>query len=119
MPMPTCVEEVDLGRFHRPDSSQKFPGLVFVHDVWGLSDHSVALAADLASEGFGVLEIDLYRALGGVPFDDPGERIRSLSDPAVMADLEAAESSVFYAGVGQVGRVFLGIEKEGFRLTTA
>ncbi|MAY88840.1 MAG: molecular chaperone TorD [Pseudooceanicola sp.] len=36
-----------------------------------------------------------------------------------MSDLEAAESSVFYAGVGQVGRVFLGIEKEGFRLTTA
>ena len=90
MPMPTCVEEVDLGRLHRPDSGGEFAGLVFVHDVWGPSAHSVALAADLASEGFGVLEIDLYRGLSGAPFDDPGERIRSLSDPAVITDLEAA-----------------------------
>lgn len=33
-----------------------------------------------------------------------------------FADLEAAENSVFYASVGTAGRVFMEIEREGFRL---
>ncbi|MEM9636731.1 MAG: molecular chaperone TorD family protein [Pseudomonadota bacterium] len=32
-------------------------------------------------------------------------------------DLEGAKSSVFYAGVGAVGRAFMEIEKEAFRMT--
>lgn len=32
-------------------------------------------------------------------------------------DLEAAKSSVFYAGAGAVGRAFMDIEKEAFRMT--
>lgn len=88
-PTPTRVEDVALGRFHRPEVGASFPGLVLIHDVWGLSDHSLALAKDFAAEGFGVLEIDLYRALdSGPPTEDPGAFIRSLSDPAVLADLE-------------------------------
>lgn len=34
------------------------------------------------------------------------------------SDLEAAEASVFYAAVGAVGRVFMEIEAEGFRMST-
>lgn len=34
-----------------------------------------------------------------------------------FSDLEAAESSVFYASVGSAGRVFMEIEREGFRMT--
>jgi TorA maturation chaperone TorD len=33
------------------------------------------------------------------------------------SDLEAAKGSVFYAGVGAVGRVFMEIEREAFRMT--
>jgi TorA maturation chaperone TorD len=33
-----------------------------------------------------------------------------------FSDLEAAKSSVFYAGVGAVGREFMAIEKEAFRM---
>lgn len=34
-----------------------------------------------------------------------------------FADLESAENSVFYAAVGQVGRAFLEIETESFRMS--
>lgn len=88
MRLPTRVETGPLGRFHRPDDTGSYPGLVLVHDVWGLSEHSQALAADLAAEGFGVLEIDLYRALGDFEIQDPGAHIRSLSDPEILADLD-------------------------------
>lgn len=82
-------ENVTLGRAHRPRSGGSFPGLVLIHDVWGLSEHSRQLATDLAAEGFSVLEIDLYRDGAGPPTEDPGAFIRSLSDLSVLADLEA------------------------------
>lgn len=87
----TQTERVALGRFHRPEDARgasTLPGLVLIHDVWGLSEHSDALADDLAREGFGVLEIDLYRSLGPVEIEDAGAHIRSLSDPEVLADLD-------------------------------
>jgi len=34
-----------------------------------------------------------------------------------LSDLEAAESAVFYAGVGAVGQIFMEIEREAFRLS--
>ena len=84
----TRVESSSLGRFHRPDDTGSYPGLVLIHDVWGPSEHSHALAADLAAEGFGVLEIDLYRELGDFEIEDPGSHIRSLSDSEILADLD-------------------------------
>jgi carboxymethylenebutenolidase len=90
MGMRARVDDVGLGRFHRPDPDEEgsYPGLVLIHDVWGLSPHSRALGEDFAAEGFGVLEINLYRALDGPPTEDPGAFIRSLSDPDVLSDLE-------------------------------
>ena len=84
------VEDVAIGRFPRPETGDSFPGLVLIHDVWGLSEHSEALAADLTAEGFGVLEIDLYRDGNGPPTEDPGAFIRSLSAPAILLDLDLA-----------------------------
>jgi len=87
----TRVESVALGRFHclaDATGASSLPGLVLIHDVWGLSEHSDALARDLAREGFGVLEIDLYRALGEIEIEDVGAHIRSLSDASVLADLD-------------------------------
>ncbi|HHL21747.1 MAG TPA: molecular chaperone TorD, partial [Aliiroseovarius sp.] len=36
--------------------------------------------------------------------------------PHFFADLEVADSSVFYAPVGTAGRVFMEIEREAFRM---
>ena len=87
--MTTTSEDVGMGRFHRPAEGDGLPGLVLVHDVWGLSEHSRALATDWAREGFGVLEIDLYRRHDRVEIEDVGAWIRGLSDPEIVADLEA------------------------------
>lgn len=89
--MSTIERNVALGRYHALSTAddRRLPSVVFVHDVWGLSGHSRELAADLASEGFGVLEIDLYRQMGEFEIEAPGPFIRSLPDPRVLADLDA------------------------------
>lgn len=82
--------EIGLGALHQPEDLGSCPGVVLIHDVWGRSAHSGALAGEVARAGFAVVEIDLYRALDRPTVSDPGERIRALDDRAVLADLDAA-----------------------------
>jgi carboxymethylenebutenolidase len=86
----TSEREIAFGRLHQPVGVDSCPGVVLVHDVWGKSEHSRALGRRLANAGFAAVEIDLYRALANPRVDDAGERIRSLHDGDVLADLDAA-----------------------------
>ncbi len=86
----TSEREIAFGRLHQPVGVDSCPGVVLVHDVWGKSEHSRALGRLLANAGFAAVEIDLYRALANPRVEDAGERIRSLHDGDVLADLDAA-----------------------------
>jgi carboxymethylenebutenolidase len=82
------ARDVDLGHLAHPEGGPH-PGVVMIHDVWGLSDHTRDLAGRLAGEGFGVLALDLYRREREVKIDDPGAWMRGLSDPQVLDDVQA------------------------------
>lgn len=62
------------------------PGLILIHEWWGLNDQIKAVAADLAREGFAALAIDLYN---GEATDDP-TRARQLAGSIKAAEAEAA-----------------------------
>ena len=81
-------EELEIGYLVRPFRGTH-PGVVKIHDVWGLSDHTRDMAQRLAGEGFAVLAVDLYRR-DPVEISDPGSHMRGLSDPAVLEDVQAA-----------------------------
>jgi carboxymethylenebutenolidase len=84
----TATRDVELGFLAHPEGGSA-PGVVMVHDVWGLADHTRDLATRLAGEGFAVLAIDLYRREARVAITDPGAWMRNLSDPQVLADIQA------------------------------
>ncbi len=48
------------GYLVRPDAEGKFPGVILIHEWWGLNDNIRNTAHDLAKEGFVVLAVDLY-----------------------------------------------------------
>jgi len=79
----------DFGFLAAPETGPN-PGIVLVHDVWGLGDHTRDITRRLAAEGFHVLAIDLYRAMASQKIENPGAWIQELSDPAMIADLHAA-----------------------------
>lgn len=83
----TRTSEVPLGYLAAPDAGPS-PGVVMIHDVWGLADHTRDLAGRLAGEGFAVLAIDLYRRESEVKIENPGAWMRGLSDPQVLADVQ-------------------------------
>ena len=83
--MPT--RDVELGYFAAPESnsdarsplqsdSKSFPGVVILHDVWGLYDHYRDIARRFAEAGFVALSLDLYRKQAEPKIDDPGRWIR-------------------------------------------
>ena len=80
--------EHELGYLARPDRGTH-PGVVMIHDVWGLADHTRDLARRLAAEGFCVLAVDLYRRLDATEIADPGVFMRELSDPQALEDIQA------------------------------
>ena len=81
------TEDLEVGYLARP-ARGTHPGVLMLHDVWGLSEHTRDLARRLAAEGFSVLALDLYRR-EPVEISDPGSHMRGLSDPQVLADVQA------------------------------
>ena len=81
--------DVEPGYLAHPGEGSH-PGVVVVHDVWGLSEHTRDLARRFAAEGFAALAVDLYRRLPAARIEDAGAFIRSLSDPAMLEEVQRA-----------------------------
>jgi len=79
---------------HDPKTRLPRPGVVIIHDVWGLSDQYHRVAQRLARAGFVALALDLY-ARGetpGSPANMPAvlKFLQRLPDRRVLADIQAA-----------------------------
>jgi len=105
--MSVHADSLDLGYLAAPDGGG--PGVVVVHDVWGLSAHYRHIARRLADEGFVALAVDLYKELGGATIQDPGKWMRNLPDVDVLAVNEsAAQYLQLHSGVGARGVAVVG-----------
>ncbi|WP_455278512.1 dienelactone hydrolase family protein [[Eubacterium] cellulosolvens] len=64
-----------FGYLAKPVVNNNYPGVIMIHEWWGLNDHIKRTAQELASEGYVVLAVDLYN---GEVADNP-DRARELS----------------------------------------
>jgi len=85
------TEETARGYLAAPDAGTH-PGVVLIHDVWGLTELYREFARRLAAEGFATLAIDLYQ--GEPKIEDPGRFMRGLDDPALLRGLGAAREQL-------------------------
>jgi carboxymethylenebutenolidase len=91
------TQTCDFGYLAAPDedttedaTTGPAPGIVLIHDVWGLAEHQRDLARRLAGEGFHVLAINLYRDFPQEKIENPADWIQSLSDSDLLADIRNA-----------------------------
>jgi carboxymethylenebutenolidase len=74
----------------KPSMPGKHPGIIMVHEWWGLSADIAAMADRLAAEGFVVLAVDAYRGKLAQTAAEAGA-LRNGTPPAQLAaDLDAA-----------------------------
>jgi carboxymethylenebutenolidase len=71
----------------------RIPGLVVIHEAFGVNDHIRDVARRFAAQGFLAAAPELFVRVGGPP--DPGDmetvmsRLRAMADPPAISDLRA------------------------------
>lgn len=104
------------GFLAKPAGAGKHPGIVMIHEWWGLNDNIKEMARKMASEGYVVLAADLYggqvtadssraQALASGVRSNPGEAIKNLQ--AAVSYLRNS-SFVGSSKVGSLGWCFGG-----------
>jgi len=102
-------DETVTGLLYTPSGSGPFPGIVVIHEWWGLNDWVKEQAAKLADQGYVALAVDLYR---GKVADNPNtahELMRGVPEDRAARDLHAAveylksQSNVKKDRIGSIG----------------
>jgi carboxymethylenebutenolidase len=92
-----------------PEKPGRYPGLIVVHEWWGLNDWVKEQTVKLASQGFVALAVDLYRGKVAADAAEAHELSRGLPDDRAIVDLMAGivylttRNDVEHGRVGTIG----------------
>ena len=75
---------------YTPEVQGPLPGIVVIHEWWGLNDWVKEQASKLADQGYVALAIDLYRGKVATTPDMAHELTRSIQGKRLISDLHAA-----------------------------
>ncbi len=73
-----------------PEGRGKHPGLVVIHEWWGLNDQIKEEARKFAAQGYVALAVDLYRGKVATTPEEAHELMRGVPEDRGIRDLEAA-----------------------------
>lgn len=80
--------DTEFGFLARPEAGTGYPGVIMIHEWWGLNDNIKTMAKILANEGYVVLAVDLY----GREVADTSERARELATNVRSSPQEAIDT---------------------------
>jgi carboxymethylenebutenolidase len=83
-------DETVHGYLYTPPGKVPFPGIIVIHEWWGLNDWVKEQASKLADEGYAALAIDLYRGKVAKTPDEAHEIMRGVPEDRAKRDLDAA-----------------------------
>ena len=102
-------DETINGFLALPDSPGRHPGLVVIHEYWGMNDWVKQQTEKLAAAGYVALTVDLYRGTVATTPQQAAELSRTTPRDRALRDLEAgfdflaARSDVDKAKIGSIG----------------
>lgn len=82
--------ETVKGILYTPEGKGPFPGVIVIHEWWGLNDWVKEQASKLAGEGYAALAIDLYRGKVATTPEEAHEIMRGVPEDRAKRDLGAA-----------------------------
>jgi carboxymethylenebutenolidase len=94
------------GIVYTPQGKGPFPGIVVIHEWWGLNDWVKGQASKLADQGYVTLAVDLYRGKVATTPEVAHELMRGVPEDRVKRDLHAAV--VFLGSQSNVNKNRLG-----------
>jgi carboxymethylenebutenolidase len=91
----------------QPDGDGPFPGVLMIHEWWGIREDMVKKADALAAEGFVVLAVDAYR--GRVATGVPGALYNTITYPQERIDADMTAFHAYLAGLDNVNAERIGV----------
>ncbi len=94
---------------YSPEVKGKTPGIIVIHEWWGLNDWVKEEASKLADQGYVTLAIDLYRGKLATTPEEAHEIMRGVPEDRAKRDLHAAfeflesQSNVNKDRIGAIG----------------
>ena len=89
------------GFYAYPEKEGEYPGVVMIHEWWGLNDNIKDMAKELAKEGYKVLAVDLFGKVAITP-DEARMQTATLDQVKALENLEAATNFLRQAGASKV-----------------
>ena len=83
-------DETVQALLYTPEGKGPFPGIVVIHEWWGLNDWVKEQASKLSDLGYVALAIDLYRGKVATTPDEAHELMRGVPEDRAKRDLHAA-----------------------------
>ena len=83
-------DETVQGMIYTPSGKGPFPGIIVIHEWWGLNDWVKEQASKLADQGYEALAVDLYRGKVATTPDEAHELMRGVPEDRATRDLHAA-----------------------------
>jgi len=91
------------GYYAAPSSGRRLPGIILVHEKWGLNDSVAAAAERLASEGYRVLAVDLFEGAVATSEENAAVITEALDEGRALSNLRAAEAFLREEGSSRIG----------------
>jgi len=82
------------GYLAKPSDEGQFPGVVMIHEWWGLNDNIKEMAEKLASHGYVVLAVDLYNGEVAITSDQARQLITSFDTNVGIENMNFAASYI-------------------------
>ena len=83
-------DETVKGIIYTPPGKGPFPGIIVIHEWWGLNDWVKEQASRLTDQGYAALAIDLYRGKVATTPEEAHEVMRGVPEDRAKRDLHAA-----------------------------
>jgi carboxymethylenebutenolidase len=91
------------GYVAEPRESGKYPGIILIHEWWGLNENIKQTARKLASNGYRVLAVDLYNGKVAADADNAMKLVQAVDATDATKNLRAAATYLRDAGSTNIG----------------
>ena len=89
------------GYYAEPVDAGDYPGVIMIHEWWGLNEHMKTQADELASHGYRVLAVDLFGSVATTA-DQARTQVAGLDQARALENLKAAERYLRSKGVTRI-----------------
>ena len=90
------------GFYASPEEDGVYPGIIMIHEWWGLNDNIKEKAIELAAEGYNVLAVDLFGTVAENP-EEARKQSTNLNQAKAIENLKSAKKFLIERNSSKIG----------------